>query len=130
MNGGPPIVLSTLILLAATAAPPAAGTTPTPVPVRTIVGTIVSVDRAKGEVVISESVSPTRQAKHRAETIVLRLDASTRLSRGKTPVSLEDLVPGDQAVARYLGSAASLKAVSIRLADPVRPVPTPTRSPS
>ncbi len=129
MKGGPPIVLSTLILLAATAAPPAARATPTPVPVRTIVGSIVSVDRAKGEVVISESVSPTRQAKHRAE-IVLRLDASTRLSRGKTPVSLEDLVPGDQAVARYLGSAASLKAVSIRLADPVRPVPTPTRSPS
>jgi hypothetical protein len=127
VKGGPPIFFSTLILLAAAAAPPAARATPTPVPVRTIVGTIVSVDRAKGEVVISESFSPTRQAKRRAETIVLSLDASTRLSRGKTPMTLEDLAPGDHAVARYLGPPAAARAVSIRAADPVRPLPTPTR---
>ncbi len=86
-------------------------------------------DRAKGEVVISESFSPTRQAKRHAETIVLRLDASTRLSRGKAPMRLEDLAPGDHAVARYLGSSASARAVSIRVADPVRPLPTPARPP-
>ncbi len=124
------MVLAALILFAATGAPPAAKVTPTPVPVRTIVGTIVSVDRVKGEVVISESAAQARPTKPRTETVTLQLDAATRLSRGKTPVLPEDLVPGDHAVARYLGPAAAAKAVSIRLADPVRPAPSPSRPPS
>ena len=147
MTGGGPIFSAAALLLAtatgtasavslaAATVPPAAPATatvspaPTPAP-RTIVGSVVSVDRARGEVVISETVTPSRQAKHRAETVTLRLDASTQLTRGKSPVSLQEVAAGDQAVARYLGPASGARALSLRLADPVRTPAAPTRPPS
>ena len=128
--GGPPI-LAALCLLAATAAvPPSAPVTPSPIPVRTIVGSIVAVDLARGEVVISEKVTPDRPSKHRAETVTLRVDASTQLTRGKTAISLQEVAAGDHAVARYLGPASGARALSVRLADPVRTPASPTRPPS
>lgn len=94
-------------------------------------GRIVSVDREKQEVVLSEAVSQT--GKRKAETLALRTDARTALTRGKTPVTFDALAPGDQVVARYLATPGAPRALSIRLADAVRtPVPktgTPPPSP-
>ena len=86
-------------------------------------------DLARGTVVVSESSSPQRQGKHRTEGVTLLVGPSTQLTRGKAPAKLADLLPGDHAVVRYAGPAASAAAVSIRLADPVRPAPTPPRPP-
>jgi hypothetical protein len=131
VSGGPSILLAAFALLAATAAvPPPAPVTPSPIPVRTIVGSIVAVHLARGEVVLAESVTKARQAKHRAETVTLRIDPSTQLVRGRSSVRLEALVPGDQAVARYAGPATGARAISLRVADPVLPPPAPTRPPS
>jgi hypothetical protein len=96
----------------------------TPVPVRTIVGRVDSIDRVKGEVVIAEAVSRPTPSAHKAETVVLHVDPKTAVTRGKVPVALDTLLPGDHAVARYVGPPGALRALSIRVADPVRtPVP-------
>ena len=86
-------------------------------------------DCARGTVVVSESPSQAHQGKHRAEGVTLQVGPSTQLSRGKAPAKLESLLPGDHAVVRYTGPPASATAVSIRLADPVRPAPKPPRPP-
>ena len=123
-------MVALIVLLAAPISPAPPPVTATPVPVRTIVGSIVSVDAVRGEAVVTESVTRARQAKHRAETVTLRVDATTELLRGKARVSLVDLAPGDHAVARYSGPPAGARAISVRVADPVKALPGPTRPPS
>jgi hypothetical protein len=94
------------------------------------VGSVVSVDVARREVVVSESVTKAKAAGHRAETVTLKVEPATELLRGKAAIALSDVVRGDHAVARFAGPAAGARALSLRLAEPVPPPPAPTRPPS
>jgi hypothetical protein len=126
-----------------TAAPEAKAPAPAPAN-RTLVGQVVSVDAAAGTLVLRETVKATTappsppapesgKTGRPAETVTVRVEATTQLLRGKRPVPLADLRPGDHAVVRYTPRepAAVALALTIRVAEVVsRPSPPPAASSS
>ncbi len=97
---------------------------------RTLVGQVVGIDAAAGTLVLRETVkstplpqsSPSGKSERPAETLTVRIEAGTQLLRGKRPVPLADLRPGDHAVVRYappVPGAPAGRALSIRVADVV-----------
>lgn len=130
-------VSSPLILLAFLLA----GSPASPAPAnRTLVGQVVSVDAAAGTLVLRETVKSTPAPKsvgapqggkdaRPAETVTVRIEATTQLLRGKKPVPVADLKPGDHAVVRYAPREPVGTALTVRVADVVvRPVPAPAAS--
>ena len=129
------VVLSLALLLPALTASsaatpvPAAKSAPAPVVAapkpKTVVGQIVAVatdggtgpsDPRGATIVLRETGRAPRPGSPPGgrEAVSVRIDASTQLLRGKRPVPLEDLKPGDYAVVRYAPGAPAL---SVRVAD-------------
>ena len=149
------VVLSLALLLPALTASsaatpvPAARSAPAPVVAapkpKTVVGQIVAVATETGPlptdppgatIVMRETVGSPRPGKTREgqETVSVRIDAETKLLRGKRPVPLEDLKPGDYAVVRYAPGSPAGRALSVRVADvatkPAASAPPPTAAPA
>lgn len=105
----------------APAAPPVP-TAPAALPTRTVVGEIASVDAAHGSLVVVETAKTKKKAgqpEPKRERLTIRLDASTRVLRGKSPASPKDLYAADHVVIRYVVAADGLRALSVRAAEPV-----------
>lgn len=123
----------------ALAAEPQAPARPSPVPTRTIVGSIVSVNASRGTVVVRESVTTRKNGTPvPAETATVLVGESTQVVKGKRAATIADLAPGDHVVLRYAGTGGSGLALSLRVAEtappppavpPGPPAPSPTAAP-
>ena len=104
----------------------------TPVPTRTMVGSIVSVHPARGTVVGRESVRTVKsESPLPGETAPGLVGASTEVLLGKRAATIADLKPGDHVVVRYAGTGGSGLALSIRVAETAPPAaPTPAATPA
>lgn len=131
-------LLSALLFATTTgAAPPTAAprsqVRATPVPTRTMVGSIVSVHPARGTVVVKESVRTVKsESPLPVETVTVLVGASTEVLVGKRAATIAELKPGDHVVVRYAGSGGSGLALSIRVAEtapPAAPAPAATPAP-
>lgn len=102
-----------------------AQTAATPNPERTFVGEVLEVDAARSLVTIGESIetsAPNAPAKKR-EKLVLTVDGSTQVLRGKKPATVAEIRPKDHAVVRYVKTAHGLRATSMRVAEGSAPTP-------
>ncbi len=111
------------LLLASFSGP--AQTAATPNPERTFVGEVLEVDAARSLVTIGESIeasAPNAPAKKR-EKLVLTVDGSTQVLRGKKPATVAEIRPKDHAVVRYVKTAHGLRATSMRVAEGSTPTP-------
>lgn len=105
------------------AATPPPATAPAPLPSRTVVGELASVDAAAGTLVVVETAKSKKKAgelEPKRERLTIKLDAGTKILRGKTPAAAKDLSPADHVVIRYAVAADGLRALSVRAAEPVR----------
>lgn len=102
-----------------------AQTAATPNPERTFVGEVLEVDAARSLVTVGESIeasAPNTPAKKR-ERLVLTVDGSTQVLRGKKPATVAEIRPKDHAVVRYVKTAQGLRATSMRVAEGSTPAP-------
>lgn len=104
---------------------PQAAARPSPVPTRTIVGSIVSVNASRGTVVVRESVTTRKNGTPApAETATVLVGESTQVVKGKRAATIADLRPGDHVVLRYAGTGGSGLALSLRVAETAPPAPS------
>lgn len=103
----------------------------TPAPTGSLAGQVVGVDLAAGLVTIRETVGAPRSGRE-AVPVTLRVDAASKVVKGKRPASLADVHAGDHAVARYQVTATGRRALTLRVADTLVPpaVATPTPPPT
>ena len=97
-----------------------------PHPTRIIVGEVTYVDTALRIVAVRESVASATQKGQKPfrRTLTLVLTPDTKILRGKTPVSPEELCVKDFVVVRYAETPQGAVALSLRAADVVaRTVP-------
>ena len=134
------VILSLALLLPALGSSPAAGpasaVSPTPGPkasaptAKTVVGQIVAMVREGGTtpadpggttIVMRETVRAPRPGSSPGgkDAVSVRIDSGTQLLRGKRPVPLGDLKPGDLAVVRYTPGSPTGRALSVHVADVV-----------
>lgn len=135
------------VLLAHLAAPVAApaqraSTAPIPAPssnsstpkqtTRTIVGEIVSIDLARGLIVVGRAIKAGREpaTPRSGESVAVSVDGTTKIVRGQSPATAADLRTKDQAVVRYQLTPQGAKALSFKVADLVIRTPAPKVTPS